>query len=183
VSKDSYLCYIYTAHIYYPGDQAISGRWRSLTRAQLKPDTKEWIKELTTELDAILALASWKIGSAEDKHTLEARLPAIFKVVVDVREAIGEKFTSADIEVSHVEPNTPFNKVYMEETYAADSEGHEKEPEIVVATVGMGVRKVVSRPVHAHEYVLGPKVVLESSLKAVLDPPPPRPTRSKTRRP
>ncbi len=130
-------------------------------------------------------MASWEIVSAEDKRTLEARLPAIFKVVLDVREAIGEKFTSADIEVSHVESHTPFNDIYMEETYAADSEGHNKEPQVVIATVGMGVRKVVSQPDgHRYEYVLSPKVVLESSLKAVLEPPPPRPTRSKsTRRP
>lgn len=130
-------------------------------------------------------MASWEIGSAEDKRTLEARLPAIFKVVLDVREAIGEKFTSADIEVSQVEPQIQFNHIYMEETYAADSEGHDKEPETVVATVGMGVRKVVSHPEgRCHEYVLSPKVVLESSLKAVLEPPPPRPSRSKsTRRP
>ena len=135
------------------------------------------------ELDTILALASWDIGSPEDRHTLEARLPAIFKVVLDVREAIGEKFTSADLEVSYVEPNTPFSNVYMEEAYAADSEGHEKDLEIVIATVGMGVHKVVTmKEGRGHEYVLGPKVVLESSLKAVLEPPPPRPTRSKSTR-
>ena len=90
-------------------------------------------------------------------------------MVLDVREAIGEKFTSADLEVSYIEPNTPFSNVYMEEAYAAYS----KDSEIVIATVGMGVRKVVMmKEGRGHEYFLSPKVVLES--KAVLEPPRPR---------
>ena len=61
-------------------------------------------------------------------------MPSIFKMVLDVRGAIGENFISADIEVSYIEPLTPFNmyNVYMDEAYAADSEGREKEPQLVV---------------------------------------------------
>jgi len=109
---DTTLREIY-AKIWSSSDQAVSGRWRALTRAQLRPDTNEWIEELMSDLDTILAVASWELSSPEDKHTLEARLPAIFRVVLDVRESIGEKFTSADIEVSFVEPHIPFNNVYL----------------------------------------------------------------------
>jgi hypothetical protein len=137
---------------------------------------------LLKDLDAILAVAAWQISSPEDKHTLEARLPAIFKVVLDVRDAVGEKFTSADIEVGYVEPATPFNSGYMEENYEADAEEVE-DVKTVIVTVGMGLRKLILwQGTRAYEYVLRPKVVLESSLKAVLEPPPPRSTRSKSRR-
>jgi len=169
--------------IWSSSDQAVSGRWRALTRAQLKPDNSGWANELTTQLDSILAVASWEISSPEDKRSFEARLHAIFKVVLDVREAVGEKFTSADIEVGYVEANTAFDNVYMEENYAADSEGSGKGLENVIATVGMGVMKVAAlRGGRGYTYVHSPKVVLESSLKAVLEPPPPRPTRSKSSR-
>jgi hypothetical protein len=135
------------------------------------------------EIDAILSVASWDISSPEDRHIFEARLPAIFKVVLDVREAIGEKFTSADIEVRFVEASTPFENVSMESAYAADLEGSGKGPETVIATVGMGVVKVAAlRGSRVHENVHSPKVVLESSLRAALDPAPARPTRSKARR-
>ena len=143
----------------------------------------EWSKELLSDLDAVLAMASWELSSPEDKRTLEARLPAIFKVVAGVREAIGEKFTSADVQVGFLEPNSLFDERYMEEAYEADSEGSKGVRKIVIATVGMGLRKVIiHQGSRAFEYVLSPKVVLESALNAVLEPPPPRASRSKTTR-
>lgn len=183
VRKKFSFVYHSSVHDCATADQAVSGRWRALTRAQLKPDTNEWSKELLSGLDAVLATASWELGSPEDKRTLETRLPAIFKVVAGVREAIGEKFTSADVQVAFLEPNSPFDERYMEEAYEADSEGPKDVRKIVVATVGMGLRKLIlHQGLRALEYVLHPKVVLESALNAVLEPPPPRPSRSKSTR-
>lgn len=146
----------------------------------MKPDTSNWFEELTSDLNAILALASWEISAPEAKNTLENRLRTVFKVVLDVREAIGEKFTSAHVEVDCIEPNSLFNDTYMDEAYEADSKGPEKGPEIVIATVGIGLRKIVPHNA-SYEYGLAPKVVLESSLKAALEPPPSSSKTSKRR--
>ena len=111
----------------------------------------------------------------------------IFKAVLDVRTAIGEKVTSADIEVNDVPPGSPFSKALMEDEYPGDR--REGRPESVIATTGIGLWKVVPSALNgalAYANVLSPKIVLESTLIAVFEPPPPpvaKPKRTKTSKP
>jgi len=167
------------------GEQAVSGRWRSLTRGQLKLETNTWLNELMAELRGILMAASWEVLTEDSVRSFEGKVEAIFKAVLDIRTAIGEKVTSSDIEVNVVPPGSPFSKALMEDDYPGDR--REGRPESVVATTGIGLWKVApSAPNGALAYmnVLSPKIVLESTLKAAVFGPPPSAAKStKTSKP
>ena len=128
--------------------------------------------------------ASWDLSSPEAQRTIENQLSPIFKGILEVRMALGEKFTSADIEVISIEFGQTFNRAYMEDAYGDDRRGGgNTEPDTVFATAGMALRK--SMPPSSqfrYEKVLPAKVVLESSLKAALEPAPSR-DRGKRRKP
>jgi len=142
---------------------------------------------LAVELRAILLAASWEVYSEDNVRSFEGKARVIFKAVLDVRTAIGEKVTSADIEVNVVPPGSPFSKALMEDEYPGDR--REGRPESVIATTGIGLWKVApSAPngVLAYTNVLSPKIVLESTLIAVFEPPLPpvaKPKRTKTSKP
>jgi len=167
------------------GEQAVSGRWRALARGQLKLETNTWLDELTQELRGILMAASWEVTSEDNARSFEANFEAIFKAVLDVRTAIGEKVTSADIELNVVCPGSPFIKAMMEDVYSSNKP--EVRFESVIATTGIGLWKVgPSNGPSVYTVVLSPKIVLDSTLKSVPDPPPPpaaRQKRTKTSKP
>ena len=150
----------------------MSGRWRALTRSQLRPDTSTWFKELLDSLMKVFQSASWGFLSPEAQRTVENQLSPIFKGILEVRMALGEKFTSADIEVTSIEFGQKFNRAYMEDAFGDDPRGGANtEPDTVFATAGMALRK--NMPLSSqfrYEKVLPAKVVLESSLKAALEP-------------
>ena len=171
------------------GEQAVSGRWRALARGQLKLETNTWFDELTSELRAILMAASWEV-TAEDEvrsFAFAARVKAIFKAVLDVRTAIGEKVTSADIEINVVRPGSPFIKAMMEDAFSSNKP--EVRFESVIATTGIGLWKVAPSngpSPSVYTIVLSPKIVLDSTLKSVPDLPPPpvaKPKRTKKSKP
>jgi len=120
--------------------------------------------------------ASWDLSSPEAQRTIENQLSPIFKGILEVRMALGEKFTSADIEVTSMEFGQKFNRAYMEDAYGDDRRGGgNTEPDTVFATAGMALRKnMPPGSQFRYEKVLPAKVVLESSLKAALEPAPPR---------
>ena len=158
----------------------MSGRWRALTRSQLRPDTSTWSKELFESLIKVFQCASWDLSSPEALRTIENQLAPIFKGILEVRMALGEKFTSADIEVDSVGFGQTFDSTYMEDAYGDDRRGGSTGPDTVLATAGMALRKnMPPRSHHQYEKVLPAKVVLESSLKAALEP---VPSRRKSRR-
>ncbi len=77
-------------------------------------------------------------------------------------------------------PGSQFQKFVMEEVYGED--GQDRGSDNVLATIGLGLKKFVppspqDMAVH-YENVLPPKVVVESSLRAALDPSP-RPVRTR----
>ncbi|KAF9524958.1 hypothetical protein CPB83DRAFT_860290 [Crepidotus variabilis] len=175
---DHYLKTLYS-EIRASTDQAVAGRWRALTRAQLRSNTDNWGSELEHDLRALLAVASWN-APTEQQGSFASKLPAIFRAVEDVKVSLSEKFTSADIEITSIHPKTAFIKTIMEESYGEDTGS---ENDVVIATTGLGLSKVVRStegPDIHFENVLMPKVVLESSLKAALEPAPPRTSRKKS---
>ncbi|KAF9523711.1 hypothetical protein CPB83DRAFT_862335 [Crepidotus variabilis] len=169
---DQYLKKLYS-EIHASTDQAVAGRWRALTRAQLRSNTDNWGSELEHDLRALLAVASWN-APTEQQGSFTSKLPAIIRAVEDVKVSLSEKFTSADIEITSIHPKTAFIKAIMEESYGEDAGSGN---DVVIATTGLGLAKVVQSnqgsDIH-YENLLLPKVVLESSLKAALEPPPPR---------
>ena len=95
--------------------------------------------------------------------------------------ALGEKFTSADIEVDSIGFGQKFDSAYMEDAYGDDRRGGGSTgPDRVLATAGMALRKnMPPGSQYQYEKVLPAKVVLESLLKAALEP---APSRKKGRR-
>lgn len=92
----------------------------------------------------------------------------IFKAVMGVREAIGEGFTSADVELVVVAPGTAFEARRMEDAWGGYGEGAARN-EVVAGTTGLGVRMVKKSDDGEHsELVLQPKVVLESTMRSAV---------------
>jgi len=125
------------------------------------------------------------------KVSFMQKLPPIFKAIEDVRTALGEKFTSADLEVNVVRSAAKFESLWMEDAYGDGRQAGSKKAkeEMVVGTTGIGLKKIVidrekELPVKGRELfenIVAPKVVLESTLRESLDPPPPT-SRGKIRR-
>ncbi|EDR07710.1 uncharacterized protein LACBIDRAFT_294481 [Laccaria bicolor S238N-H82] len=162
-------------------DQAVSGRWRSITRAQLRSSSDDWTGNLMGGLLSVLVIAGWSTRELDQQHQFERRLPPIFKAVQDLRKALGEDVTSMDMEVAVIDAGDPFNPTYMEDGYGdarASSGSGKKAPEKVSGTTGLGLHKISMRqtskgPVAHSEMVLFPKVVLEGTVKEAMDPAPP----------
>ncbi|EAU91816.2 hypothetical protein CC1G_04583 [Coprinopsis cinerea okayama7 len=168
-------------------DQAVAGRWRSLTLSHIKYSTSEWTQYLLRNVQSIMHVAGWAVPSQTEIDQFEKRLHSIFKIVQDVRKATGEDVTSADLAVMVVEHERAFDPATMEDAYgderaAVKSGGGkgavEANPEKVVATSGMGLVKVMVKKGQAEvgkvlEVLSQPKVVLEKTVREAIEPPPP----------
>jgi hypothetical protein len=161
-------------------EQAVCGRWRALTRSKMRPSSDNWKAELIEELRNILIISCWGSPHSKDQEvSFVQKLLPIFKAVEDLRIALGEKFTSADLEVNVARAKFQFDHHWMEDAYGDGRQtgGKRVSKEVVVGTVGIGLKKVMKergpRGEEMFGNVLPTKVVLESTLREALDPPPP----------
>ncbi|RXW13256.1 hypothetical protein EST38_g12596 [Candolleomyces aberdarensis] len=163
-------------------DQAIAGRWRSLTKAHLPFSTAGWDHSLMLAICSIMSVAGWGTRSDGDIAQVEKRLSSIFKTLLDLRKATGEDVTSADLEISIIQPGQTFDPTYMEDAYAdgrSSSKSKKSAPEAVISTSGLGLQRLVVKRSKAGgvqrqlEILFMPKVVLEKTIKEALEPPPP----------
>jgi len=162
-------------------EQAVSGRWRALTRAQIRPTSATWKAEFMTNFNNVLTVSEWDIKRREDFIAFDQKLAAIFKAAEDLRLALGEKVTSIDVEVNVVRPNHPFDYRWMQDEYGDVRQGNTKRSnEAVAGTTGIGLKKVIPSPSGEERFdnILSPKVVLMSTLKDALLPAPPPASRS-----
>ncbi|KAF9047640.1 hypothetical protein BJ165DRAFT_1467405, partial [Panaeolus papilionaceus] len=170
------------ANIQNAEEPAVSGRWRALTQTHTRACTQGWKEGFISSLMNIIKIAAWKMPDKDHRTSFEAKLVSIFKAVEDLRIAIGEKITSADIRVSLVPPQSLFNASWMDDAFAdARATVSRTGPiQCVVGTTGFGLKKVISAEKRGpsgellYESVLSPKVILESTLNEALNPPPPR---------
>ncbi|KAF9047622.1 hypothetical protein BJ165DRAFT_1467279, partial [Panaeolus papilionaceus] len=161
-------------------EPAVSGRWRALTQTHTRPITQGWKEGLISSLMNIIKIAAWKMPDKEQRLSFEGKLVPIFKAVEDLRIAIGEKITSADIRVSLVPPQSRFDASWMDDAFAdARVKVAATGPiQCVVGTTGFGLKKVIAAEKRGpsgellYESVLSPKVILESTLNEALNPPP-----------
>jgi len=156
-------------------EQAVSGRWRALTRAHTRPSTDTWQKELGQKLLSVLTVAAWMAGSSENEKSFTHRLPPIFKAVNELRVAIGEKFTSADLDISVFDCHTTYDPSIMDDAYGDGRQSSGKRaPESIVGTTGIGLKKVVvernSKDALHFQNVTRAKVVLKSTVTEALEP-------------
>lgn len=90
--------------------------------------------------------------------------------------AIGEKFTSADLDISVFDCHTTYDPSIMDDAYGDGRQSSGKRaPESIVGTTGIGLKKVVverdSQDASLHfQNVIRAKVVLKSTVTEALEP-------------
>jgi len=147
--------------------------WRALTRAHTRPSTETWGEELYKKRQSVMIIASWAPLSPETEKSYENRLPSIFKAINEVRLAIGEIFTSADLDVMVFECDQIYNPAVMDDACSDGRQSSSKRVlEVIVGTTGIGLGKVTKRnakDVLQTETLISPKVVLTSTLNDALE--------------
>ena len=157
-------------------EQAVSGRWRALTRANTRPSTETWNEELYQKLESVFEIASWALAprSPENVKFYGNRLPSIFKAINELRLAIGEKITSADLDIFVFECDHIYDPAFMEDAYGDGRHSSGKRaPEAIVGTTGIGLAKLIAGRNDAvpHFQTLIPaNIVFRSTLKKALEP-------------
>ena len=122
-------------------------------------------------------IASWAPDSPKNLKSYGNRLPSIFKSINELRLAIGEKITSADLDIFIFESDHIYDPAFMEDAYGdgRQSSGIKRAPEAIVGTTGIGLAKFMaerSAKDHASQFrsLIPAKIVLRSTLKEVLEP-------------
>jgi hypothetical protein len=106
---------------------------------------------------------------------------------MELRTAVGENFTSADLEIFVFECDKIYDPANMEDTYGDGRQSSGKgTPETIIGTTGIGLGKVRAernaKGVLQVENLIPAKVVLTSTMNKVLEPMQPR-TRIKKKPP
>ena len=158
---------------YFLEEQAVSGRWRAVTRANTRPNTETWNNELYKKLQSVLIIASWTTRSSENEDFLGNRLPSFFKAINELRMAIGENFTSADLDIFTFDCDKNYDPAIMEDAYGDGRQSNGKRPmEVIVGTTGIGLGKVIAvmEDVIRMHPLIPAKIVLRSTLNEALEP-------------
>jgi len=148
-------------------EQLVSGRWRALTHFYTEPSTETWKAELYQKLQSILLIASWTARSLENEKSYGNRLPSIFRAIIELRKAIGENVTSADLEVFVFECDKIYDPAIMEDQYGDGRQSTGKRaPEAIAGTTGIGLGKFTADAKDAFqiETLLPAKIVLTSTM-------------------
>ena len=133
-------------------------------------------------------VASWKAQSSEHENSYGHRLPFIFKAVNELRMAIGEKVTSADLEIFAFECDKTYESGSMNDAYSDGRQSSGKRaPEAIVGTTGIGLGKTMVERTSAKDaqhlqIIIPAKIVLKSTLNEALEPIQ-SPTRIKKKKP
>jgi len=163
-------------------EQAVSGRWRAITRAQERTSSDVYKKDLMKNLYAILKISFWFLPS-EHQSGLEQNFLPFFKAIDDLKISLGEKFTSADLEAYEISAGKEYDAHYMVDAFgdARRNRSQQDHSDTVAGTAGIGLQNIIYiRGPDGHfekkqsENVLSPKVILSSTLREALEPPPPR---------
>ena len=158
-------------------DQAVSGRWRSITRAQLRrssPNDVNGLQSFVRAIKGILDVAGWTTQDAGQEH-FERVLSPLSKAVQSLRKALGEDVTSMDMEVTTIDAGQIFDGEHMEDSFGGGKSSSPSRlkissaPENVVGTTGLGLRTRKGQT-DENESILLPQVALEGVLKEAMKP-------------
>jgi hypothetical protein len=118
---------------------------------------------------SIFKIASWTSGSPESIESFIRHLPPIFKAANELRIAIGEHFTSADLDISVFDCGRTYDPSYMKDGYPIGI----RAPEIIAGTTGIGLKKLMAErganDTLQFQNVISAKIVLESTLREALE--------------
>lgn len=157
-------------------EQAVSGRWRQLTRAHLQrmlAHEPDLIPDLAEALANILVAAGYKENPVVTLQRIMARfgdpIGTLIRLARDLNKKVGEGVTSCDLEVLYISPDIPFHATNMEDALGATSgDGNEK----VLCTLDLGLvraERLSGSIAHWNEYILlKPKVILPSGLVGIV---------------
>ena len=103
------------------------------------------------------------------------RLPSTFKAINELRIAIGEKFTSANLDIFRFECDTIYDPANMDEAYGDNGQfSGRRAPEAIVGTTGVGLKKIIAersaKDVLPFQTLILAKTVLWSTLNEALEP-------------
>jgi len=163
--ENDFLREIY-AKIRASGDQGVAGRWRAMTCAQLTPSIST---EMAGHVVNILRACGWNPEdpkSEQAKKTVQGFFTSIEETAVELRGAIMEGFTSADVWPYYITFETPFDPSEMNNLY-----GKAKKGEPVLCTTDIGLRSFVIERSNKgtvrqqSETILKAKVVLVSGVE------------------
>ena len=155
----------------YSGDQGVAGRWRAMTCAQLTPSIPT---EMANNVVNILRACRWNPEDPKSEpamKTVQGFFTSIEEAAVQLRGAIMEGFTSADVLPYYVTFETPFDPSAMNNLY-----GKAKKGEPVLCTTDIGLRSFViersnkGKVRQQSETFLKAKVVLVSGLEHASGP-------------
>ncbi|KAJ2917959.1 hypothetical protein MD484_g2422, partial [Candolleomyces efflorescens] len=107
-------------------DQAVVGRWRSITKSHIPFSTGGWWNSLTRTLVSIMKAAGWVALPDDGGRHLQQRLAPIFQLLVELRRAMGEVVTAVDLELVGINSGEPFDQISMQ---AACSDGRNESPD------------------------------------------------------
>lgn len=174
------MIYTYTCTL-FPEEQAVSGRWRAITHAHARISASGWASEVSAILVKILPISGYD-PSSYPQSEFEQKLEPIFKTVLDLRIALGEHFTSADIEPYTVSPGRHFDPKVMGDSLADGRAQRENQDlqgvrsDMVVATSGIGLSQWVPPGIRggsgSYQLVMPPEVIRQSTLNELLQLPP-----------
>ena len=125
-----------------------------------------------------MKIASWRatVRSHDDEDYYGLRLPSIFNAINELRIAIGENFTSADLDIISFECDQMYDPAIMDDAYSDSRQsGRKSTTEEIVGTTGIGLGKVIEEPSgknDALQTIIPAKIVLRSTLDEAFEPPP-----------
>ncbi|KIK01074.1 hypothetical protein K443DRAFT_581866 [Laccaria amethystina LaAM-08-1] len=171
--QNDFLKKIY-AGIQASEEQAVAGRWRAMTQAQLKP-SRSYAPQIAEDLVNVLIVCG--LSTSNSKHQIiiqdiKHRMSLLEKAALKLKVALKEGVTSVDIEPFYISTRAQFDPTKMDDAYG-DSRKETRnrgDGERIMCTTDMGLRRVLTkRSVDGqvqsyYDIILKPKVVLASSL-------------------
>ena len=150
--------------------------------------SSNWAAEVSSILVRILPISGYE-PSSYPQSEFEEKIKPLFKAILDLRIALGEHFTSSDIQPHIVSPGRRFDTQIMQDTLA-DSRSYKENQnlkdarsDIVIATTGMGLTQWVPPGTRGasgtYKLVMLPEVIRQSTLDELLRPPPSKESRSR----
>ncbi|KIJ92016.1 hypothetical protein K443DRAFT_114234 [Laccaria amethystina LaAM-08-1] len=155
-------------------EQAVAGRWRAMTQAQLRP-SRSYAPHIAEDLVNVLIVCGLSTSNSKYQiiiQDIKHRMSLLEKAALQLKIALKEGVTSVDIEPFYISTRAQFDPTNMDDAYGdsrmeARNRGDEER---IMCTTDMGLRRVLTkRSVDGqvqsyYDVILKPKVVLASSL-------------------
>ncbi|KAG6816744.1 hypothetical protein H0H87_003333 [Tephrocybe sp. NHM501043] len=157
-------------------EQAVSGRWRALTRKHLPKTPDHELSLLFVDAFVnILLVADASRTHGELQKAIETRFVEHVSIIVQgaqrLRKAIGEEITFCDFEIIFVNHDTPFSPALMDDAFAAAFEKGREDQELVLCTTELGLEKFEKRADKGgwdDTVIMRPKIALKSGIDEMM---------------